>query len=474
MATIHIARVIGDVGFSRIVAAKRLQPQLAEDAEFVAMFLDEARIASKIHHRNVVPVLDVVALGNELVLVQEYVHGVPLSWLLRRALVARQHVPIDVSVSIGCQILAGLHAAHETVDELGAPLHVVHRDVSPQNIMISTDGTARLLDFGIAKASDRASVTRKGYFKGKLGYSAPEQVDGRATRKSDVYALSIVLWELLVGRRFHRSGQSDTELINEIVAGSLPTITEALAGERSWLGAARWSELEELEPILQLGLSQDPRLRWPTAAAMEKALASAVMPAPTSAIAAWVAENGKEFIDRRDRAIAEDEVSYRRITGALPRLGSSEDAPPVPAVATEHTRWRWLNRQTATIAAGGLLVFALAFGAAALVRGHAGGPAPPPPAEEPGGIGWWPPAMPAAAAAATDPSIAPPMLVPPRAPEVCPPSRPIVVPIEAPPNHNVNVVKRRPPPPPHKSAKADCTTPYYFRGQKKIFKPQCI
>jgi len=131
MATIHIARVIGDVGFSRIVAAKRLQPELAEDADFVAMFLDEARIASKIHHRNVVPVLDVVSLGHELVLVQEYVHGVPLSWLLRESKITRTRIPIEIAVSIACQILAGLHAAHETVDELGAPLYVVHRDVSP-------------------------------------------------------------------------------------------------------------------------------------------------------------------------------------------------------------------------------------------------------------------------------------------------------------------------------------------------------
>src|SRR5262245_20037344 len=111
MATIHIARLMGDEGFSRIVAAKRLLPEFAEDQDFVAMFLDEARIASKVHHRNVVPVLDVVTTGEEVILVQEYVHGVPLHWLLRTARQAKTHVPLNVAISIACQVLAGLQAA---------------------------------------------------------------------------------------------------------------------------------------------------------------------------------------------------------------------------------------------------------------------------------------------------------------------------------------------------------------------------
>ncbi|HEY0251055.1 MAG TPA: serine/threonine-protein kinase, partial [Kofleriaceae bacterium] len=198
MATIHIARLVGDEGFTRIVAAKRLHPEFAEDSEFVSMFLDEARIASKVHHRNVVPVLDVVTTGDEVVLVQEYVHGAPLHWLLRTAHEAKTHVPINIAVSVACQVLAGLQAAHETTDEMGEPLGVVHRDVSPQNVMVATDGTARLLDFGIAKATMAAHITREGMFKGKLAYSAPEQIRGQATQQSDIYSLSVVLWELLV------------------------------------------------------------------------------------------------------------------------------------------------------------------------------------------------------------------------------------------------------------------------------------
>ncbi|HSD86991.1 MAG TPA: serine/threonine-protein kinase, partial [Kofleriaceae bacterium] len=150
MATIHIARLMGDVGFSRIVAAKRMHPDLAEDDEFVQMFLDEARIASKVHHRNVVPVLDVVTLNTEVMLVQEYIHGAPLSLLLQNAVAMSSHLPVPVAVAIACNVLAGLHAAHETTDEMGAPLQIVHRDVSPQNVFVTYGGDVKLLDFGVA------------------------------------------------------------------------------------------------------------------------------------------------------------------------------------------------------------------------------------------------------------------------------------------------------------------------------------
>src|SRR5262245_41859035 len=182
MATIHIARLMGDEGFSRIVAAKRLLPEFAEDSEFVAMFLDEARVASKVHHPNVVPVLDVVTTGEDVILVQEYVRGAPLHYLLRTAHQQQLHIPVNIAVSVACQLLAGLQAAHDTVDEMGMPLNIVHRDVSPQNIMISIDGSARLLDFGVAKATMAAHTTRENTFKGKLAYSAPEQLRGAATR----------------------------------------------------------------------------------------------------------------------------------------------------------------------------------------------------------------------------------------------------------------------------------------------------
>jgi serine/threonine-protein kinase len=327
MATIHIARLMGDVGFSRIVAAKRMHPELAEDKTFVAMFLDEARIASKVHHRNVVPVLDVVTHGEEVVLVQEYVHGAPLSLLLRASCEAKTHVPIPVAAALACQVLAGLHAAHETCDEMGAPLNIVHRDVSPQNIIVASDGSARLLDFGVAKATLTAHVTRKGTFKGKLGYSSPEQIRGEANTQSDIYSLGIVLWELLVGQRLHANTHGDAQLIAEIMGGHIPTITEALAEEKSWIGSYRWSQLETLEPILRKALDANYRRRWATAADFEEAITQAVPLASASDIASWLRAVGHEFLDARENMIAEEEASWRRT------LAMTEAAVKLPTEA---------------------------------------------------------------------------------------------------------------------------------------------
>ncbi len=314
MATIHIARLLGDEGFSRIVAAKRLHPAFAEDEEFVAMFLDEARIASKVRHRNVVPVLDVITAGDEVILVQEYVHGVPLQWLLRTLHQSKSHVPIQIAVGFACQVLAGLHAAHEAVDELGTPLQIVHRDVSPQNVLIALDGSARLLDFGVAKAIMAAHITREGTYKGKLAYSAPEQLRGAATRQSDVYSLSVMLWELAVGHRMHRTAQNGAELVATIMNGTLPTIVEALEPERASgaIGEAEWGQIQLIDPIVQRGLAFETRERWATALEMEEALAAALRPAAPNVAAAWVRSVGKEFLDARDWLIASEEASWRK------------------------------------------------------------------------------------------------------------------------------------------------------------------
>ncbi|MDQ3298343.1 MAG: serine/threonine protein kinase, partial [Myxococcota bacterium] len=313
MATIHIARLMGDEGFSRIVAAKRLLPEFAEDAEFVAMFLDEARIASKVHHRNVVPVLDVVTTDDEVMLVQEYVHGAPLHYLLNKARHASLRVPISIAVSIASHVLAGLHAAHELVDELGVPLEVVHRDVSPQNVMISTDGTARLLDFGIAKATMAAHVTREGTYKGKLAYSAPEQLHGRATRQSDLYSLAVLLWELLVGHRMH-GAQSEAQLVATIMNGALPTITETLGAEHEWdaIDDSEWSQLGAIDRVVRKGLAVDVNDRWKTALEMEAALVAIVQPASPTMVAAWLRSVGHEHLEKLEKVIAMEETSWRR------------------------------------------------------------------------------------------------------------------------------------------------------------------
>src|SRR6185369_14610263 len=200
MATVHLVRLLGPVGFSRTVAIKRLHAQFASDPEFVSMFLDEARLAARIRHPNVVPTLDVVTTGGELFLVMEYVPGESAARLARALRERQQTIPLRVLSGIITGVLHGLHAAHEAKDEQGAPLSIVHRDVSPQNVLVGTDGVARVLDFGVAKAAGRIHQTREGSVKGKLPYMPPEQMrGGEISRKTDVYAAAVVLWECLTG-----------------------------------------------------------------------------------------------------------------------------------------------------------------------------------------------------------------------------------------------------------------------------------
>jgi serine/threonine-protein kinase len=479
MATIHIARLLGDVGFSRIVAAKRMHPELAEDSELVAMFLDEARIASKVQHRNVVNVLDVVTLGDEVMLVQEYVHGAPLSVLLRSASETKAPVPVPVAAAIACQILAGLHAAHETRDELGQPLHIVHRDVSPQNIMIGVDGTARLLDFGVAKAALGAHVSRKGTFKGKLGYSAPEQIRGEASRASDVYSLGVVLWELLVGRRLHNRPQGDAELIAEIIAGNLPTITGELAADRIFIGPYRWREIATLEPVVRKALDVKAKRRWETAADMEEAIAAAVPVASAADVAAWLRAVGKQFLDEREQVIAEEEASWRRAKGGVtPRLvrvpANLGTEPVMMPLAPDTAAW-WRRSPNVFIAAlafmviGAVLFFARLNGtvtpAPAVTRANA--PTEP--------IITRPVSEPTAAAISSSP--ASPSAHEATGATAIRTARPAT---KAAPARSQVVRAPRPAPaqvaspPSAKPAALDCSTPFYFEGRKKIFKPECL
>jgi eukaryotic-like serine/threonine-protein kinase len=178
MATVYLGRLTGAAGFSRTVAVKRLHPNFAKEADFVGMLVDEARLAGRIRHPNVVPTLDVVQLPDELMLVMEYVHGEALSKLLRNVAAAKAQIPLPIASSIMIGSLHGLHAAHEATDERGAPLEIIHRDVSPQNILVGVDGNPRILDFGVARATGRIQATGDGKLKGKLAYMAPEQLRG--------------------------------------------------------------------------------------------------------------------------------------------------------------------------------------------------------------------------------------------------------------------------------------------------------
>jgi serine/threonine protein kinase len=217
MATVFLARLSGVAGFQRLVAIKRLHPHLAREPEFVEMFLDEARLAARIHHPNVVPIQEVGESDQGYYLVMDYIEGDTLARVLAKAAKTNSTVPYGVTIRILLDTLAGLHAAHEMKDDHGEPLQIVHRDVSPQNILVGVDGVARVVDFGVARAATRLSTTRSGQLKGKLAYMAPEQARGAGVdRRADLFACGIVLWEALATKRLFK-GDGEAETLNRVL-----------------------------------------------------------------------------------------------------------------------------------------------------------------------------------------------------------------------------------------------------------------
>ncbi len=295
-AAVHLGRQLGAVGFARTVAIKRLHPQYAKDPSFVAMFLDEARLAARIRHPNVVPTLDVVSLDDELFLVMEYVHGESLARLSRHARARDERIPIEVAVGVASHALHGLHAAHEARSERGTPLEIVHRDVSPQNVLVGVDGVGRVLDFGIAKATSRLQVTAEGQLKGKLAYMAPEQLESHdVDRRVDVWAASIVLWEMLTGRRLF-TGDHPGRLMKAVLSAPIPRPSE-IADDVP----------PEVEAVVMRGLERDPDARFATAREMAVALEATGWVATQHAIGAWVERVAAASLAERADRIAEIE-----------------------------------------------------------------------------------------------------------------------------------------------------------------------
>ena len=224
MATVYLARLRGVAGFKRFVAIKRLHPHLAAEPEFIEMFLDEARLAARLHHPNVVPILEIGQSADQFYLVMEYIEGDTAGRLVARAASFGQRVPPPIVARIMLDSLTGLHVAHELRDDDRQLFNLVHRDVSPQNILVGVDGISRLTDFGVARATARLTTTRAGQVKGKLAYLSPEQVRGGAVdRRADIFAAGIVMWELMTSERLFK-GEADADTLFRIVAAEVPSM----------------------------------------------------------------------------------------------------------------------------------------------------------------------------------------------------------------------------------------------------------
>lgn len=308
MATVHIGRLQGPVGFSKTVAVKRLHEQFAKDEEFTSMFVDEARLAARIHHPNVVQTLDVVQQGNQLLLVMEYVHGVQLSTLTRLTRKTGQRMPSSVVIAIVAGMLRGLHAAHEATDEDGAPLNIVHRDVSPHNLMVGADGVPRVIDFGVAKAAGRIQQTATGQIKGKVPYMSPEQVKGLpVTRSTDIYAAGVVLWETLLSERLFKA-DNDAAIISEILTRAIDPPSKVDHAVPAAFDA-----------IVMRALDHDPALRFATALEMAEALEAVDRAAPNAEVSAFVQTVAAEHLSKRASLVSAIESTSGRASLPPPR-----------------------------------------------------------------------------------------------------------------------------------------------------------
>jgi serine/threonine-protein kinase len=300
MATIHLGRLVGPVGFSRTVAIKTLHPQFAKDPEFVEMFLEEARLASRIQHPNVISTVDVATAEGEVFLVMEYVAGESLAKLVRSALKKGDPMPVDIAVTILAGMLHGLHATHEAKNEQLEPMHIVHRDVSPQNVLVGLDGVARIFDFGVAKAAAmRSQSTSDGQMKGKLSYMSPEQLNSRdVDRRTDVFAAGVVAWECLAGRRLF-AGSDPGEVLAKVLTLDIPAPIDVLS-----------SVPRVLSNTVMRALERSPEQRWQTARDFAIELERNVALAAPHMVGDWVAQHaGDALQDRRLRVEAVERAS---------------------------------------------------------------------------------------------------------------------------------------------------------------------
>lgn len=377
MATVHIARQIGAAGFERLVVVKRVHPHLLGNREFYDMFRDEARVASLIRHPNVVSVIDVVEEGGELFLVMEYVESVAFWTLTRMARENGVHVPPGVVSRVLCDTLSGLEAAHQATDLAGHALEVVHRDVSPQNVIVGIDGTARLIDFGVAKAAHRLSETRSGGVKGKIAYMSPEQATGLPVdRKVDIFAAGVMLHEALTGKRlFH--GENDLETMRSIFEKPIPNPSEMAE-----------SLPRSVDIVVQRALARTLSERYGSAAEFQDALELAIPPASARDVARFTMDvAGERIVERRERVKA-------LLAGEKPRASTSVRPEPMgsgslgstvaPAIERERKRRaaeaaaaqtlsvRRSRRTTVAFVAVGLSLALVV--SAALVRGLTAGP----------------------------------------------------------------------------------------------------
>jgi serine/threonine protein kinase len=255
---VYLARRADPSNSEMLVAVKVIHDHLLEEGDFVRMFIDEANIAARMSHPNVVRVHEFSREGDSLYLAMEYLHGQPLSALFERCQVNGERLPFDLVAWIGARVAAGLHHAHLLTDDQGNRLELIHRDISPQNVFLTYDGKVKLIDFGIARAAGRLAKTTLGRIKGKFSYMAPEQVLGRDfDQRADLFALGATLFEVTVGERLF-AGDDQTDTLQKLLFDEIPNPSDRVPGLP-----------EPLARVIRKALAPEVGDRYADAAAIE-------------------------------------------------------------------------------------------------------------------------------------------------------------------------------------------------------------
>lgn len=326
MAELYLARMRGEAGFEKVCAVKRVLPHLTDSADFLRMFLDEARLAARLQHPGIAQIFDLGREGDDYFIAMEYLPGEDLASILRQARQTDRAVPVEVAAKIIASAAEALHFAH-TFEDDGAPLRIVHRDVSPSNLFVTFQGTVKVLDFGIARAETMNRHTKPGEVRGKIAYMAPEQVrEQEVDCRADIWALGACLYELLTGHRpFSQTGTA--ALVDAVLYAPIVRPSDRTPGLPA-----------ELDDIVMAALSRDPAARPPTAEALRDALEAFLAArtyVPHSVLLSGFMRDlyGPEHVARRVR-LARGALQERP---AVPATGTLSPADAAPATTTQPT-----------------------------------------------------------------------------------------------------------------------------------------
>lgn len=349
MAELFKAKRKGVEGFEKILAIKRILPHMSDNEEFITMFIDEAKLAAQLTHHNVCQIFDLGKIDNSYYIAMEYVHGKDLRAVLRAARTREKEIPVELGILITSKICSALDYAHRKKNSNGQPLNLVHRDVSPQNILISYEGDVKLVDFGIAKAATKVHVTQHGALKGKLLYMSPEQAWGKAVdRRSDIFSVCAVLYEMLAGRPlFFEENDIEVTILEKVREAQITPICSLIP-----------TLPQELEKILTKGLQKNPDDRYQVASDMQKDLDNLFYTEGYNATSAslasfarslfpeeWVHEPGgratlvisKDVSDQIKTKLAEKDANAKSTAATLPPTVTQPTAPQ-PAVLSSPSK----------------------------------------------------------------------------------------------------------------------------------------